>query len=645
MFKKLPTLGKTLAKDHIDFLKAFTKSCRRTIVETLKNSQSGHPGGSLSSLDMLATLYTFILSQTGEKIVISNGHISPAVYSILGELGYADKHGIINTFRKFGSIYEGHVTRYVDGIFYGTGPLGVGISAATGFAMAEKLNHSKNKTFSIIGDGEIEEGQVHETIQFAGHNKLNNLIVFVDYNRVQLTASLKEIQNINVKKIFEAADWKVIETKGHDYKSIWKALGQAYKEQSRPVVIIGETIMGKGIEAMENDGKVLLSKWHGSPPKPEDADQMLAHSNLKISEKEIELVEEFKNFIKWHPSPEDFPELNSAVKINTGSPILYKKEDVTDCRTAYGKALADLAKLNPSVLGLSADLKSSVMVKLAEDVAPKQYIECGICEQHMVTMSGALSLAGYIPFCSTFGAFMSSRAKDQARVNDINHCNVKMVATHCGLSVGEDGPTHQAIDDMGSFLGMYETMIIEPADPNQTDRIIRYVASHYGNFYVRMGRHKLTTLTKENGEILFDSNYKYEYGKCDLVREGKDLTIVAMGAIVSEALKAREELTKSHPEISVEIIITSSPKQFDETLKTSIKKTKKVIVVEDHNIYSGLGSQLSRFLLTEGLKIDSFKQLGTTDYELSGTPAQLYKDAKIDSSAIIQSTLEILHKN
>jgi len=158
----------------------------------------------------------------------------------------------------------------------------------------------------------------------------------------------------------------------------------------------------------------------------------------------------------------------------------------------------------------------------------------------MISLAGGMSLSGFVPFASTFGAFISSRAKDQARVNDINQTNVKMVATHCGLSVGEDGPTHQAIDDMGSFLGMFNTHVIEPADPNHCDRIIRYIASHYGNFYVRMGRHKIPVLTKEDGSLLYGEDYQYEYGKTEVLRSGSTVTIVASGSVVSEALAARE---------------------------------------------------------------------------------------------------------
>jgi transketolase len=270
---------------------------------------------------------------------------------------------------------------------------------------------------------------------------------------------------------------------------------------------------------------------------------------------------------------------------------------------------------------------------------PEQHIEVGIAEQQMISMSGGLSLMGHIPFASTFGAFLTSRPKDQARVNDINYTNVKMVATHCGLSVGEDGPTHQAIDDKGIMAGHLNTMVIEPADPNQTDRIIRYVASRYGNFYVRMGRHKFNPIAKEDGTPFYDKNYKYEYGKSDIIREGNDITIAASGACVIEALKAHEELKKDG--ISAEIVAVSVIKGFDKTIEDSIKKTKKVITVEDHNPHNGLAAGLSRRLLVEGIKPDVYKNLAVTEYQLSGKPLELYEEAGISANNIVKKAKEI----
>ncbi len=632
MNEKSLKLGSPLNGKQIEFLQALARSCRRSIIEMTQKAQSGHPGGSLSSIDFLSLLYANVISRGGEKIVISNGHISPAVYAVLAEMGYIDKEKVINNFRKLGSIYEGHVSRHVKGVWYGTGPLGVGVSVAAAFALAEKLGKTGEKVFAIMGDGEAQEGQVYEMMLFANKYKLDNLITFVDKNLLQLTASLEDVMPTDLKAIFKAARWEVIECNGHDFHDMWKALGKAWKVKNKPVVILGNTIMGKGVEYMEHEWVIRKSTWHGNAPSQQQAQEAL--SKLQLSAKEESLLRDFRKKVKWQPAPPEFPASLSPLNINTGKPILYGPEIHTDCRTAYGQALLELARLSPQILAMAADLRTSVMTKFVANELAAQHIECGISEQNMVSAAGGLSLAGFIPFCSTFGAFMTSRAKDQARVNDINRTNVKMVATHCGLSVGEDGPTHQAIDDSGSFLGFFNTMLIEPVDPNHTDRIIRYIASHYGNFYVRMGRHKVPVIVKEDGTPLYGINYRYEYGKCDRVREGRDITIAAMGPMVAEALMARERLNHSRPGLRVEIIAVSSIKKFDQTLIGSVKKTGKLITVEDHNTFSGLGSQIARHLLKEGIKLEKFHTIGVSEYQMSGKPEQLYVAAGLSAEAI-----------
>ncbi len=605
------------------------------------NAASGHPGGSLSSVDFLSLLYTFIISQTGEPVIVSNGHISPAVYAVLSELGFVSKKNVLSTFRRFNSLFEGHVARHVPGVWYSTGPLGTGISAASGFALAEQLRGTKKKVFAILGDGESEEGQVYEMMNFSSKCQLSNLIVFMDYNRVQLSDSVKNIIPINPKKLFTAAGWTVIEVHGHDYQAMWSALRNAYSVQNTPVLLLGKTIMGKGVVGMENDGKKLKATWHGKAPTILEAQNML--ETISLTREQQQLIMEFKKEqVRWKPKKVIIPKPLSRVKMNTGKPIVYQPGELTDCRTAYGKALLDLAKQNSQVIALTADVAESVKTSFVKDERPLQHIECGIAEQQMVSCAGGLSLAGYVPFASTFGAFMTSRAKDQARVNDLNQTNVKMVATHCGLSVGEDGPTHQAIDDLGSMLGLFNTMVIEPADPNQTDRIIRYAASRYGNFYVRMGRHKIPVLTKEDGTIFFDEEYEYYYGRCDVLRSGTDITIAATGATVIEALQAYEELRTGG--VSAEIVIVSSIKQFDALLIESIQKTKRLLTVEDHNTYSGLGSQLAYHLQLSQVLVNQFSMLGVDTYQSSGTARELYQAAGIDSGGIVKKVREMMAK-
>ncbi len=636
MFQTLPQIGQPLSDDHINFLNTLSKSARGAIVQMVANSQSGHPGGSCSVIDYLALLYAFVISQTGEELVVSNGHVSPAVYSILAEMGYIPRQEVIETFRKSGSIYEGHITRHVPGIHFGTGPLGVGVSVAAGFAHAEKIHGKNRRVFGVAGDGECDEGQVYEMIHYANKYKLNNYTLFVDYNEVQLTDSLEKTMPINLKAIFESANWKVIEVDGHDFSAMWAALEMSGQSDS-PTVIIGKTIMGKGVSFMEPDGLAHKSTWHGIPPKPEQAEAELA-GPLKMSDEENAMLNEFRAMVKWHPkSPKEYEvkSLAPMADVNTGNPVTLPAGTKADCRGAYGNALLDLAKLNENVLATTADLGGSVKTAVMGKEFPERHLEVGIAEQHMVSLVGGLSLSGFIPFTSTFGAFMSSRAKDQARVNDINNTNVKMVSTHCGLSVGEDGPTHQAIDDMGSFLGMFNTHVLEPADANQTDRIIRYIAGHYGNFYVRMGRHKFEVILKEDGTPFYDDSYQFEYGKADHLRTGDAVTVVTAGSMVSIAVGVADKLK------NVDLLVMSALKQIDrKALIESVKKTGKLITIEDHNPHSGWASQINKIIAEEGLSV-KIKNLAVEEYQLSGTSDELYEIAGIGPKSLEEACLNL----
>ena len=622
-------------------LLAFTKSCRSSILEMVTNSNSGHPGGSMSSLDFLATLYLTRVIETGENVVVSNGHISPAVYAILAELNYIPKSQVIQDFRKFNSIYEGHVTRHVPGVSYGTGPLGVGVSAASGFALAEKINKTGKQVFALLGDGEAQEGQVYEMMNFASKYALDNFIVLVDYNKVQLTDSLEKIMPINLKDHFLTASWNLLEADGHNFHEINTSIQQAIQFKGAPTVILMHTIMGYGSELMQPDGEAHKSTWHGSTPTKEHIQADL--KSLALSDAEIDLIKDIlANDVKWTPSKPIFQSSLSVLNLKTGQPRIYNPDALVDCRTAYGNALLDLADKNQNIIALTADLRGSVKTDILADKHPHRHFDVGIAEQQMLSCSGGISLTNLIPFCSTFGAFMTSRAKDQARVNDINQTNVKMVATHCGLSVGEDGPTHQAIDDVGSMMGLLNTMTIEPVDANQCDRIIRFIASHYGNFYVRMGRHKYLPITKEDGSLFYDENYTFKYGTSDLIRKGNDLTIIASGSCVSEALIAVESIQELYPHISIDLIAISSLKVIDELILSSLSKTQNLITVEDHSPLSGFSSVLSQNLVNSHIRLHNYEKLSVNEYQLSGKWNELYQSAKIDNKAVYESIINIL---
>ncbi len=607
----------------IEFIRAFAKSCRRGIVEMVTRAQSGHPGGSLSSMDFLSTLYLMRVAETNERVVVSNGHISPAIYSLLAELGSIPKERVLTHFRKPDDVYEGHVNRLVNGVHFGTGPLGVGASAAAGMAMADQIQKLDRFTFLIMGDGEQQEGQVYEMMNFAVKYQLGNLIALIDFNEVQLSDSLEAIMPIQIEGHYRAAGWNVIVVDGHDPESIWNALTEAMESKTRPTLLLCKTVMGQGISFMESTGLAKKADWHGKTPKMDQLDAMLTELALTDSENAIlkEGLADLNSKVgAWN---ETFPE------IHTGEPVLYGPEVMTDCRSAYGKALVDLASLNPEIVAMTADLAESVKTNGVKDAFPDRHIECGIAEQHMVSAAGGISFQGLVPFCSTFGAFMTSRAKDQARVNDINQTNVKMVATHCGLSVGEDGPTHQAIEDIHSFLGFFHTEILEPCDPNHCDRIIRYVGHNRGNFYVRMGRAKTPVLLREDGTPFFGVDYHVKPGQIDVLRTGSRATVIAAGAMVTYAFRACEELGGDF-----DLLIASSFKTFDPSvLIQSARKTGKVVVVHDHHAETGLGSLVKRALFNAGISVP-VEVLGVREYQLSGTADELYEKAGMGVEAI-----------
>lgn len=621
-----------LSSQQLSFTQAFAKSCRSSILRMVAQAQSGHPGGSLSCIDFLSLIYTQRVAESNEPVIVSNGHISPAVYSVLAELKVIPKEHVIESFRRPNDIYEGHVNRKIPGVFYGTGPLGVGGSVASSFALGNHLSQKDGLVFLLMGDGEQQEGQAYEMMNFAAKYKLGNLLLFVDYNEVQLTDSLESIMPTHVKEHYAAAGWHVQEVDGHNLSALWEAIANAEAVKDQPSVIIGKTVMGKGIALMEGKGLEKKPDWHGKSPKKEEADA--AVSLIQLTEEEQKVLDEgvagLKIAIQAHS------ELIPAA-VNTGTPKTYGVEVFTDCRSAYGSALVDLATLNPHVLAMTADLAESVKTDGVKKLFPERHIECGIAEQHMVSAAGGLSLRGFVPFCSTFGAFMTSRAKDQARVNDINETNVKMVSTHCGLSVGEDGPTHQAIDDISSFAGFFHTQIFEPADPNQCDRIVRTVAGTNGNFYVRMGRSKLPILTKEDGTPFFGDGYVFKPGKADVIREGKRATIVASGPMVTYALQAAEKLGGD-----IDVIAVSSFIPFDsETIVASAKKTGRVVTAHDHNIDTGLGSFVQEALFEAGVLVP-VKRLGVSGYQLSGTSDELYVKAGLSVEAMVEALKSVL---
>ncbi|MGC8555114.1 MAG: transketolase [Candidatus Acidulodesulfobacterium sp.] len=617
-----------LGENELKFLKDFTKKCRGDILKMTTIASSGHPGGSMSSIDIYAVLYGFCsidpknpFKPERDRIIVSHGHTSPGVYSALGNYGFFDVEDAIISFRTAGYPFEGHIEKTVPGVEWDTGNLGQGLSAACGFALSSRLHGYNNQIYCVMGDGEQAKGQIGEARRFAVKYKLDNLTVIVDKNGLQIGGKTVDVMPDNIESNFKADGFHVIEINGHDFNAIYRAIKQAHSINS-PVVIIADTVMGKGVSFMENQ-----AKFHGATLNLEDCKKALAELNEKDDLEEI--IAKKKNGFSIKPLPKR--NNNFLILNDDGKKIVYTREKNTDNRSAFGNALADIANTykeknagqkNIPFAVFDCDLEGSVKTGAFRKAFPDNFFESGIEEHNTAVISGAISTDNIMTFFADFGVFGVDETYNQQRLNDINHTNLKVVCTHCGIDVGEDGKTHQCIDYFGLLNSTFGFKVILPADPNQTDRATRYITSHEGNFGVIMGRSIIPVILDENSKPFFGENYDFKYGKMDLIRDGKNAAIISTGNMLPHALKGWEMLKKDG--INAMLLNVSCPSDIDVQDLKLAAKTGLIVTIEDHNVKTGVGTAIGSMLAENGISV-KFRKMGARFYSSSGKPEDLYK--------------------
>lgn len=638
-----------LTPEQKEKLQAMWLRCMSRIITSTTLAGSGHPGGSMSSLHALLLLYSIIRHdpanpswQDRDRLVVSMGHISPGVYSVLAEFGYFSEEDMILEFRRAGASFAGHIEHCVPGIEWNTGNLGQGLSAAAGMALALKLKNRPARVIALMGDGEQQKGQIAEARRFAVKYKLSNLIGIVDRNHRQIGGDTDEVMPQSVRAEYEAARWNVIYVPdGNDFDQLFAAIRKAFIKDvpnpDHPTVIVAKTVMGKGVSFMENK-----EKYHGSPLSEEEAAK--AFEELGVENpipKHKEMRKSRSLFRPGYCEPVVYP------SIDVGTPRNYDVSVSTDNRSAYGAVLEDLARLNnkpgetPRVLGFSCDLEGSVKMTAFRKASPEAFFECGIQEHHAATLSGAVSKEGFVAFFSTFGVFGGCETYNQHRLNDINKTHLKLVCTHLGLDVGEDGQTHQCIDYIGLFRNLFGWSVFIPADPNQTDRIVRFAAKTPGNIFVGMGRSKTPVITDVEGRPLFAGDYTFEPGKFDWVRTGSAGAIMTCGPLLVHAIKAWERLKQEGLQLSV--VNCASIKPFDKDSILKAAETGFILTVEDHHVDTGIGSIVATIIAEEGISC-RLVRLGVKHYGSSGSPAELYRMEGIDTDSIVKKVMEAHEK-
>jgi len=612
--------------------KEFARICRSDILTMTTAAGSGHPGGSLSSIDFLTLLYdqmaVFPEKAQHDKrdyLFVSNGHISPAVYSVLGRKGFFPVEEALAGFRKAGTPYEGHVDTKVPGVEWITGNLGQGLSTAAGVALGLKFQNKENHVFCIMGDGEQQKGQIAETRRFASKFNLNNLTVIIDYNRLQISGDVDDVMRVNIAQEYRTAGWKVFETDGHDFPSLYEALYTALNTTETPVMILAGTVMGKGISFMEND-----EKWHG---------QALGEEEYHAAIRELGLEDSLEKIKKKRAS---LP-LKGCEKIKKTYPVfkegprlIYDSGSKTDNRSAFGKALESIGEANPEkTIVFDCDLAGSVKTNGFAKRWPHAFFQAGIQEHSTASLSGGASSTGLLTFWADFGVFAADEVYNQLRLNDINKTNLKVAATHCGLNVGEDGKTHHAINYIGILRCLFDFKLLTPGDPNQTDALARYAAAHGGNYFLAMGRAKTPVITNEEGAPVFGPDYTFRYGRLDTIRRGQNVAVLTYGAMLPYAVEAWDSMMSKEKPFT--LIHVSSPLAPDrDALKEAAKKHDTFIVYEDHNIHTGFGAVLADVMAEEGINLPLFK-LGVRDYARSGVSDDVYRLAGLSPEDLIQA--------
>ena len=585
---------------------------------------SGHPTTCLSAADIVSALFFHAMrydcadakNPNNDRFILSKGHAAPLLYAAYAEAGIIPIDDLL-TLRQIDSILEGHPTPRFDWTEVATGSLGQGLSLGLGMALNGKyLDKSDYRVYVLLGDGETAEGGVWEAAALASHYQLNNLIGIVDVNALGQSQRTMYAFDIDTYcRRFEAFGWQTIGIDGHDFDEILPALEKAKASTDKPTMIVAKTFKGKGVSFLENE-----DNWHGKAvAKGEQLDKALAE--LGPLQTDIPLQIE-------SPNP-----INKQVSTaTTCEPPEYASDEEVATRGGYGTGLAKLGTANPNVVALDGDTKNSTYAEQFMTLHPNRFFEMFIAEQNLVGAGIGLAKRGKIPFVSTFAAFLS-RAYDQIRMSAISQANIKYAGSHCGVSIGEDGPSQMGLEDIAMFRAIPGAVVLYPSDAVAAERLVAEAAAHEGIVYIRTSRPKTA--------ILYDTDESFPIGGSKVVREsGEDkVTVVAAGVTLHEVLKAQEVLTAEGIAIRVIDLYSVKPIDTEALLAAASETNDTIITVEDHYPEGGLGDAVLDAVATKGIRVH---KLAVTGIPRSGKPDELLELHGISANAIVQKVKDIV---
>lgn len=586
---------------------------------------SGHPTSCLSAAELVAATFFHAMkfdranpnSLASDRFVLSKGHAAPVLYAALAEAGVFPVSRLM-TLRQFGSELEGHPTPLIPGVDAATGSLGQGLSVGAGLALGARAQNSAARAYVLMGDGEMAEGQVWEAAAFAAHEKLDNLTAIADINALgQSQRTMYEHHMEIYRAKFEAQGWQVEVIDGHNLAAVVGALDRARATKGKPQAILARTLKGNGVSFLADK-----DNWHGKALSKDE----LAKALAELGPVPEAPPDDGKSYArKSIPGPPDFPAA-AAPEYTLGQSVA--------TREAYGTALKKLAAANPKVVAVDGDVKNSTFAEVLQKAYPERLYEGYIAEQNMVSLGVGLAAQGMVPFVATFACFLA-RAYDQVRMAGISRSNINLCGSHCGVSIGEDGPSQMALEDLAIFRAIPSAHVYYPCDAVSTERLVEASARINAICYVRTSRPK-TAVLYGNDEEFPAPGFKV------LRRSSSDrATVIGAGITVHESLKAYEQLKSKG--IAIRVIDLYCLKPLDgAALGRELSATGgRLIAVEDHYPEGGLGEAVISALTLSGAIPSAVKHLAVTRVPHSGKADELVDAFGISARHIVEAVTSL----
>jgi len=598
-------------------------------VRSTSEAGSGHPTTCMSAAEIMAAIFFAEMRfdphdpqhPEADRFVLSKGHAAPILYAAWAATGAFPRDDVMQL-RKISSDLEGHPTPRLPFVDVATGSLGQGLCAAIGIALNARRIQSDYRTYALLGDGESAEGSVWESAEVAAHHRLSNLCAVTDLNGLGQSEPTQWNHDTDAYvSRWRAFGWHAVAVDGHDLAAILAALGEARRTTDRPTMIVARTLKGKGVKLVE--GK---PGWHGKPfKKGPETDQAIAEleSQYVQTSDPVPVIPKPKQRRTEGPLP-DFVRAFPAPA--------YKLGDSLATREAYGNALVSLGKLDNRVVVLDADVKNSTFSDKFEKAYPDRFYQMYIAEQVMVGAGMGLAARGAVPFPSTFACFLG-RAADFIRMAGISRSNVKLAGSHVGVSIGEDGPSQMALEDLAAMRAVPDCTVLYPCDAMSAERMVALAAATPGPVYLRLSRPKTP--------VIYGADEEFVVGGSKVLKQSaKDVaTVVAAGVTVYEALKAHETLGRAG--IGICVIDAYSVQPIDRAAIAAAGHATggRVVTVEDHYAHGGLGDAVSDAVWDQGFKV---KRLAVREIPRSGAPDELIERYGISAGAIVAAVKSMI---